>query len=269
MKKFFKIFGVEKPLIGVIHLPPTLSYKGFKGMNHIVSKALKDARALEKGGVNGIIVENEYDHPHTIFVNKAQVACLTVVTKEVVDNVNLPVGVCVLRNDYEAAFSIAKATGCRFIRLDVFVDEVKTNAGIIKVNPDNVMKFKTKIKCKNILLLTDIQVKHASLLKQKSIVESAKEAKIKGSDAVIVSGKRTGIPPSVAKVKKVKNAVGEFPVLVGSGVNPENIEKFVNHADGFIVGTYFKRNSYIDERKVKKLVDTLSKKTNNSFGEGY
>ena len=52
------MFGEQKLLVGVIHLPPLPGYPESPGMDAVVDKALADLRALETGPVEAILVEN-------------------------------------------------------------------------------------------------------------------------------------------------------------------------------------------------------------------
>ena len=45
------MFGEQKLLVGVIHLPPLPGYPESPGMDAVVDKALADLRALETGPV--------------------------------------------------------------------------------------------------------------------------------------------------------------------------------------------------------------------------
>lgn len=60
MKSLREIFEVDKPVIGMVHLLPLPGSPGYDyyGMDAIIEKALADVKALEEGGVNGLIVEN-------------------------------------------------------------------------------------------------------------------------------------------------------------------------------------------------------------------
>ncbi len=90
------------------------------------------------------------------------------------------------------------------------------------------------------------------------IIQEAKHAYFRGkADALTVTGIETGRAPSIEDVKKIKQATNA-PVIVGSGVNASNIKNFLKIADGFFVGTYFKRNGKIenevDVERVRKLM---------------
>lgn len=249
MSKFQKIFKKSKPIIGVIHFPPLLGYKEYPGFEYIKNKALNDLKALEQGGVDAILLENNYDIPHKIFVEPETIAQMTLLAKLVREKTELPLGIIVLWNDYKASLSIAKTIGAQFIRLPVFVDKVKTNYGTITGEPKKVIACQKKIGAQDIAIFTDIQVKHAKILGKKDLLTSANQAIKAGSDGLIITGKWTGDAPRLEALKKVKKAVGDFYVLVGSGITDKNIKKFFEYADGAIVGTFFKTGKYLDKKQ--------------------
>jgi len=108
-----------------------------------------------------------------------------------------------------------------------------------------------------VAILADVHVKHAFHFGD--IADAARDAARNGADALIVTGKATGLPPDPADLRAVKGA-SHLPVLVGSGITPENIGLFPE-ADGFIVGTWLKENGQveapIDPVRVKTLVHTM------------
>ena len=249
MYKFHKIFKKSKPIIGVIHFPPLLGYKNYPGFECIKNKALNDLKALEQGKVDAILLENNYDIPHKIFVEPETIAQMILLAKLVRDKTKLPLGIIVLWNDYKASLSIAKITCAQFIRLPVFVDKVKTNYGTIIGEPKKVVAYQKKIGAEDIAIFTDIQVKHAKMLEKKDLITSAKQAIKAGSDGLIITGKWTGDAPRLQALKKVKKSVGAFPILIGSGITDKNIKKFFEYADGAIVGTFFKTGKYLDKNQ--------------------
>lgn len=272
MNKFKNVFKTEKPVIGMIHFMPLLGYKEYLGIDKILKKALRDLEALERGGVDGVMVENNYDVPHKITVEPETLVCMSYLTREITQNTRLPVGVAVLWNDYKAALSIAKVCGGRFIRVPVFVDNVRTDYGDIFGNPEDVISYRRKIGADSVLIFTDIHVKHAQLLSKNTLEKSAREATRKKSDAIIVTGKWTGDVPIPENLRRVREAIGKFPILVGSGASNKNMRKLMRFADGIIVGTSLKTGrrekknvnikrytENIDEEKVRRFVKEFKK----------
>ncbi|HUT22478.1 MAG TPA: BtpA/SgcQ family protein [Candidatus Bipolaricaulota bacterium] len=268
-KIFNKTNGI---IIGALHFAPLLGYSDYPGDEIILKNALRDLSAFEEGGVDGVIIENNYDIPHKIFVKKETADEMLALGKEIKKIAKKPLGVSVLWNDYKKALLIAQKIGAKFIRIPVFVDSVKTNYGDIIADPQAVIKFRKEINAEDISLFTDIHVKHAELLKNKSIEDSAKEAIKSGSDALIVTGRWTGDAPDLAELKKIREVVGDFPILIGSGADDKNINELFEYANGAIISTSLKEGGIketevnvkgweqrIDRKLVKQFVKKVYK----------
>jgi len=261
-----EVFGVDKALIGVVHLPPLPGSPRYGGdFNEVVERALRDARAYKEGGMDGIIIENFGDVPYyPTKVPPITVAAMTFVACKVSEVVDIPIGVNVLRNDGVAALSVASAIGGRFIRVNVLTEAVVTDQGIIEGIAHELLRFRRFIGAENVKIFADVHVKHGYPLLRRSIVESAIDTVYRGlADAVIVSGKATGAETPLQDVKSVKDALGNVPVLVGSGVNERNVAEYLKVCDGAIVGTSLKVNGIVenpvDVNRVRRLVKAADK----------
>jgi len=126
------------------------------------------------------------------------------------------------------------------------------------------MRAKLCVTADEILVLTDIKKKHSShaITADVDIVETAHAAEFFLSDGVIVTGMATGTEASLAELEQVKEAV-DIPVLVGSGVTLENVDRYLALADGLIIGSYFKRNGHwtqgVDAERVKRFMDRVNR----------
>ena len=260
MKKFAQIFSVKKPVIGMVHLLSLPGYKSHQGIDSVISHALKDLKALEGGGIDGIMVENEHDHPHQVSVGPEIVSAMTKIVGKVIEKATVPVGLEVLLNDPMASLAIAKITGAKYIRTDYFVDKMARSeyGGEMKINPRGLMEYKKKISAEEIAVLTDLQVKYATLLeKGKSIAQSAAQAEKAGSDGIIITGDTSGERPEADDLKEAKLTVKNIPVIIGSGFSVTNARELLKWADGAIVGSSVKTNNVVDYKKVKKLMTVV------------
>ena len=79
------------------------------------------------------------------------------------------------------------------------------------------------------------------------------------ADAVIVSGELTGAETKPEDVDIVA-AHTRLPILIGSGTTPENLHKVFAKADGFIVGSYFKKDGRGENRVEAKRVNAFMRK---------
>jgi len=82
------------------------------------------------------------------------------------------------------------------------------------------------------------------------------------ADVILISGPKTGTPPSVEVIQKVKEKVKDVPVFVNTGLNMENAKELLKVADGAIVGTSLKKNGVtwnsVDKERVKKLMKVVN-----------
>ena len=241
----------------MIHLPPLPGYTKHPGMYQVIKKALTDLETLEKAGFDGVLVENDNDQPHQIIISLTIRNAFSTVMKHVLQKAKIPVGMEIIY-DMQATIEVAHLVKSPFVRLDVFVDDVDTKWGKIQAQSNEIISLKRKLNANDICLLTDIQVKHARMLKKKSLHQSAKEAVRKGSDGIIVTGSWTGIAPDITKCQHVKKVIGKFPVLVGSGLDITNAKELLSIVDGAIVGTSIKTGEYVDLEKAKKLINLIN-----------
>ncbi|MBI3984433.1 MAG: BtpA/SgcQ family protein [Candidatus Levybacteria bacterium] len=255
---FNKLFKNNKPMIGMIHLPPLPGYIKHPGMDAVIKKALIDLNTLQKAGFDGVLIENDNDQPHQIGVSKSITASFTKVMKQVCKEAKIPVGMEIIY-DMPQTIKTAHKVGADFVRLDVFVDTVLTKWGKIPSQAKELVVLKEKIGAKELVMLTDIQVKHAQMLDKKTLEQSAKEAAQYISNALIVTGDWTGHPPFINDCKKVKKAAKATPLLIGSGLDSKNIKKLFKYADGAIVGTSIKTGDYIDLVKATNLINVVKK----------
>src|SRR4051812_33973077 len=72
-------FGVAKPVIGMIHLPPlpgTALYDDVAGVAGIIASARRDAEALQAGGIDAVMFGNEGDRPYRTRVGPETIATM-------------------------------------------------------------------------------------------------------------------------------------------------------------------------------------------------
>ena len=233
----FKRLFSEKPIIGMIHMPPLPGAPGNKSsMKQLTDFALSEADLLEEAGLDACIVENVGDVP--LFKENLppySVAAMATVTKAVVEHTKMKVGVNMLRNACEEALSVAHVAGAQFIRCNILIGAYATDQGIIEGCSAKVARLKKELGSQ-VLVFGDVHVKHAYPIFNVEIEYAAQDlAERGGADAVIVSGARSPVPPSFERVKKVKDAIDK-PVLIGSGISLANVKQFWQRSDGLIIG---------------------------------
>lgn len=254
-------FLTRKRLIGMVHLLPLPGSPGYGGdWNAVRERALADAWALAEGGVSALLIENFGDRPFLgDRVEPITVAAMAALVQEVRSRFGLPCGVNVLRNDAAAALAIATVTGCPFIRVNIHLGTMLTDQGLLSGQGAQTLRRRTAWRS-SVEVWADVWVKHAAPLGTASLEETALDTWERGlADALILSGQRTGQPPEGEALNRVRQVLPQAPLVVGSGLTPENLETFWPYAQGFIVGTWLKEGEDpqgpVSLRRVRQLVE--------------
>ena len=262
---FESVFGTQKPIIGMIHLPPLPGAPKSDGdIGAVVSRAVKDAEALDDGGVDGIMIENFGDVPvYPDDVPKHTVASMSRIAVEVSKTTDLPLGINVLRSDAEAALSVAAAADAAFLRANIHTGARVSDQGIIQGRAHETMRLRDRLDA-DVGIFADRDVKHsAPVSSDRYTAESFADQTERGlADVVVVSGRGTGEPIDREYLHEVIDERSSFgltaPVVVGSGVDPTSVAQLLDAADGAIVGTALKRDAEtaapVDRERVEALV---------------
>lgn len=257
------LFGVEKPVIGMVHLLPLPGAPGYTGygMDAVIEAALADARALVRGGVDGLIVENMWDLPY--FVGRAvppeESAAQAVAARAVVEEASVPVGINVVHNGGVVALAIAVAAGAKFIRVCLLAGAQVWDTGEFDHGcAAELLRKRKELHAEGVKLLCDVDKKHAVRFPGIDLGTHIEWTEFYGADALIVSGRMTGSAPDLDKVRRAKE-LATRPVLLGSGATEGNVAAFLRYADGVIVGSSLKRGgdptAPVDEERVKRFVE--------------
>jgi len=255
-----------KVIIGMVHLKPLPGSPLWEdNLEKVIELAIRDAKALQDGGVDGIIIENFWDRPYRPRVTEPEtIVAFTVVAKEVMKNVSIPVGLNVLRNSAVEAAAIAYVLGAKYIRVNAYVEPIVSDSGIIQPAAPELLRYMKKLDME-LGILADIFVKHATSMRRESIDELVLDAFDRGlASAVIITGRKTGMPPAMEDLRSAYE-LGAGPILLGSGLNVKNIE-LLEYVDGAIVGTYFKKNGKIDQPVDRERVRALIKRIREAYG---
>jgi membrane complex biogenesis BtpA family protein len=259
-----KLFGIEKPVIGMIHVEPLPGVPKYSGnVKNIIDKAVNEALLYQSCGIHSLMIENMHDVP---YLNKSAgpeiTALMSIVLYEIKKAADLPCGIQILAGANKAALAAAHSAGADFIRAEGFVFAHIADEGFFNSDAGELLRYRKQIGAENILIFTDIKKKHSShsITGDTGIVETAKAAEFFLSDGVIITGSATGTEPSLEEIRLVKQNTS-IPVLAGSGITSENIDIYREYCDSFIIGSYFKKEgkwfNTVDPDRVKKLMNKL------------
>lgn len=236
--------GLRCALVGMVHLLPLPGSPRWGGaMEAVLERAVADARALHRAGFDACLVENLGDAPFSPgSADPATVAAMAVVVAAVRAAVPCPVGVNVLKTDARAALAVAAATGAAFVRVNVHVGAVVGDQGLLQGDAYGTLRYRRLLGTAT-RLLVDVGGKHAVPLAPVDLGQVARDAAYRGlADVLVVSGAATGEETPLEDVRRVRAAVPDRPLLVGSGVTPETVAELLAVADGAIVGTWIKQD---------------------------
>lgn len=268
------LFKNPKPVVGVIHvgaLPGTpASAHGVEALSRL---AAREAALYRDGGVDGLMVENMHDVPYLRgSVGPEVVAAMAVVARAVKAEAGLPVGVQILAGANVESLAVAHAAGLDYVRVEAYAFAHVADEGLIQSSAAELLRFRRRIGADGVRVWADVKKKHSShaITADVTLGETCAAVEFMRGDAVIVSGTATGEPPRAGDVREAKSHC-RLPVLLGSGVGPENVAEFYDAADGFIVGSYFKEGGFwantVERARVERLVGAVRELRLKGAGE--
>jgi len=261
-----RLWGPRCALVGMVHLLPLPGSPGWKGsMAQLEDRALADAQALKEGGADAICIENMGDVPYLNGrVEPETVAAMAVLTRGVVREAGLPAGVQVLAGANREALGVAIAAGASFLRCEAFAYGHVADEGWIQASAGTLLRARAASRAEGIKIWSDVKKKHSAhaATADVDIGELAHGTVFCGADAVIVTGVATGKPASLENVRRVREAVPETPVVVGSGVEPGQAKALCALCDAVIVGTWIKQggdwHNPVEKERVARLKEAFA-----------
>jgi uncharacterized protein len=263
---FTTLFSKPKPIIGMIHigaLPGTPASK--QSIDQIIAQAEQEAAIYRDCRIDGVIIENMHDVPYLRgSVGPEIVAAMAVIGRRVKQESQLPTGIQILAGANIEAIAVAHAAGLDFIRAEGYAFAHVADEGLIESSAARVLRYRRMIGADRVQVWADVKKKHSShaITADITLGATAEAVEFMRGDAVIVTGNVTGDPPRPQDVQEIK-AHCRLPVLIGSGIDADNIADFYQAADGFIIGSYFKVDgnwaNEIDSGRVEKLMTACSR----------
>lgn len=249
-----------KKLIGMLHVPALIGTpSNALSFEKILDHVLQEADIYIEQGINTFIVENMGDVPYlNRSVGPEIVASMSIITYEIKKRFDAEVGIQILAGCNKEALACALTSGASFIRAEAYVFAHIADEGFMDGCAGELLRYRKQIGAENVKIFADIKKKHSAhvITSDVSIEETAKAAQFFEVDGVIVTGGATGVPADLNELKSVKNSVS-IPVLVGSGINLQNLHKYLKYADGLIIGSYFKENGYWKNQLSKDRISAI------------
>lgn len=258
-----ELFAVEKPVIGMLHLqalPGDSAFDSARGMRKVVDAAKRDLDALQWGGVDGVLISNEFSLPYLTDTEPITAISMARVIGELSEQIEKPFGVNVLW-DAKASIDLASATGARFVR-EIFTGVYASDFGMWDTNVGKTVRHQRRVDAGDVKLLFNILPEATSYMGQRTLADITKSTVFNAKpDALCVSGLTAGAATDTAALKVVKENAGETPVIVNTGVRVDTVDLQLSVADAAIVGTAFKVDGRFenptDGARVKELMNAV------------
>ncbi len=238
------LFGTDKPIIGMAHLPPLPGAPGYdrdRGIQGLIDWVAADLEALTAGGVDAVLFGNEGDRPYVLSAPPEGLAAMTALVSVVKGSLALPFGVDYLW-DPVASVALAAATGASFAR-EVFTGVYDSDMGLWQPDCAGALRLRAALGCDDLKLFFNVNAEFAAPVGERAIAERTASVVLSSlPDAICVSGPRTGRPAAESDLAEAKRAAGAVPVFANTGVTLDSVAEVLRVADGAIVGTHFKRD---------------------------
>src|SRR5690349_4287572 len=229
-------------MIAVLPLPGSPLYDGDD--QRVIDQALSDLEHYNKVGVDSILLENDHDLPYIQPpLDKQGIALMTRIAKEVRKRFDGPIGIQMLEAANITSLEIAEEADLDYIRVEAYVFAHVGGSGVINGSAGIILRRRKELNAEHIKVFADVNKKHGShsLTIDLDIKDEVMQAEFFLADGVIVTSQFTGINPDKEDLLKAKRAT-KLPVLIGSGMTPENIQEYMPLADGFIVGSCLRKD---------------------------
>lgn len=227
-------------LVGMVHLRPLPGSPGWRGsMAEVLEAARRDAEALLEGGCDGLLVENMGDLPYLRGAVGPETTAAMALATAAVTALGAPTGVQVLAGANREALGVALAAGARWLRVEAFAYAHVADEGWMDACAGPLLRARAALGAP-VQIWADVRKKHAAhaVTGDLSLEDVARGTAFCGADALVVTGVATGAPTRREDLVEVARA--GLPVVVGSGVSPEDAAELGTVASALVVGSWLK-----------------------------
>ncbi|MGC8635148.1 MAG: BtpA/SgcQ family protein [Candidatus Limnocylindrales bacterium] len=262
MDRLMRLFGVQKPVVAMMHfpgLPGRPLHDAAGGPDALLEPLARDLAVLQDAGVDGLLFCNEKDYPYQLKVGPEIPAAMAAIIGRLQSEIHVPFGVNVLF-DPIASLALARATGAAFVR-EVLTGVYESDLGIIEPHVGDIMAYRSAIGAAGVALFDNISPEFSSALGTRTLADRARGAAFFEMDAILISGWAAGSPMEMADLVAAKQAVPQTPVIANTGVRTEHIAQILEVADGVIVGSSLKRDGVtwnpVDHERAMRFMDAV------------
>lgn len=258
------MFGVQKPIIALLHLDALPGDPGFCGsIDAVLNHAGEDLRALQDGGVDGILFANEFSLPYQPVADIATISTMAYIIGSLKSELKIPYGVNVVKNPI-ATIELGAATGAKFGR-SCFSGAYMGEYGLYASNSGEAVRKRKALEIQDFKLLFKVNPEADTYLVHRDVKVVAKSIMFGGfADGLCVSGAAAGSEPDdsiLAQVYSVAKPNG-VPVFCNTGCKHENVRQKLELCDAVCMGTAFKTGGrltgHVEKDRVTSFMDIVA-----------
>lgn len=256
-------FKTKKAIIGLVHMQPLPGdpyYDKKGGMQKVIDMAREDVKALQAGGVDGLLFTNEFSTPYMAKVEFETVAAMAYVMGALRSEIILPYGNDCISDDM-ASIALASASGALFTR-GVYHGTWATSSGFCDSNGGGAVRLKHNLGIDEFKLIHYLIPESAADLGGRDPISIMKPTYfLNKPDGIAVAGMVAGQKVDVSTLKTCRDAYPDAVLFAATGVKIDNVQDYLEVVDGAFVGTSFKKDgqfrNQIDEQRVKAFMDKV------------
>ncbi len=228
---FQELFPKGRAVIAMVHM------NGF-GLEDKMDRARREIEIYYRNGVDAVLVENYYGSASDC---EYALEYLQKYHSEKIYGVNI-------LGNTPRAFDLANRYGAEFIQID-------SVAGHLPPKEDGKLaaELETLRAGSGALVLGGVRFKYHPVRSGRTVEEDLVFGRQR-CDAVVVTGKGTGIQTDEQKIRQFRETLGTFPLITGAGVTLDTVQDTLKICDGVIVGSWFKKRHRADYDVEEKYV---------------
>lgn len=250
-----EMFKVKKPIIAMLHLDPLPGdprYRYGDCMETVAAHAREDLRALQEGGVDGVLFSNEFSLPYQRHMSFVTPAAMARVIGELKSELTVPYGVdCI--SDGAATLELAAAVDAKFVR-GTFCGVYVGDGGLYDNDFSALLRRKAALHLDELKMLYFINPESDRNLDTRPLADIASSTIFKAHpDGLCISASAAGQDVDEELMAAVKKKNPEVVVLCNTGCRPDTIAHKLSVSDAAVVGTTFKENGKLENEKLQNV----------------
>ena len=257
-----ELFGTEQPMIGLVHLHPLPGdpfYCG-EGMAQVIGAARRDLKALQDGGMDGVLFTNEFSLPYQQKVSPVTLAAMGMVIGALRGEISVPFGAEAIF-DGDATMELCAGVEADFTRC-MFTGVWAGDLGLINRDIATTLRRKYALRLDALKLFYFVTSEGDACLGNRTPPEIARSLIANcRPDALVVGGTAPGVSPGSSLIQEVAALSGQVPVVCGTGLRMDNLSELLPRCSGAFVGTALKVDGKlenpVDPERVRAFMDKV------------